>query len=124
MRKEGVALNRPEQALQKTIAQYLRIALPVECWWTAVNPSPGKTRAAAGLSKAMGMRPGCPDLIFVHNGRFFAIELKAATGKPPSDNQMINVGDIMAAGGTAHFCTSLPEVQGVLMAHGIKLRAR
>ena len=105
------------------MAQYLSLALPGDVWWTAINPIPGKTRAAAGLSKAMGMRAGAPDLIFLHQGEFFAIELKAGKGRE-SDAQYVNSTLIIVAGGHSHICRSLPEVQGVLMAHGIKLKGK
>lgn len=116
-------MNRPEQALQISVVQYLRVALPSDVFWTAINPVPGKTRAAAGLSKAMGMRAGAPDLIFLDRGRFFGIELKAGKGTV-SDNQLECAEDIRSAGGYIHLCRSLPEVQGVLMAHGIKLKGK
>ena len=84
---------------------------------------PAKSKAAAGLSKAMGMRPGCPDLIFVYRSKFFAIELKAAKGAV-SDNQLICAEAIRASGAAVHLCRSIAEVQGVLMAHGIKLKGK
>jgi hypothetical protein len=116
-------MNRPEQTLQKQIAAYLRYALPPEVWWTAVNPVPGKTPAVAGLSKAMGLRPGVPDLIFVHRGAFFAIELKAGKGTE-SVPQLECAAALQRAGCHSFLCRSLAEVQGVLDANGVILRAR
>ena len=116
-------MKRPEQTLQIAVAHYLSLALPDDVWWTSINPIPGKTKAAAGLSKAMGMRAGAPDLIFLDRGRFFGIELKAGKGSV-SDNQLECAEDIRNAGGYIHLCRSLPEVQGVLMAHGIKLKGK
>ncbi len=55
-----------EESLQRTVADYLALCVPVPPagpWWTAVNPIPAKSRAAAGISKAMGLKAGTPDIV-------------------------------------------------------------
>lgn len=74
-------MNRPEQELQITIARYLDLVLdPEMVVWTAINPIPAKSKAAAGLSKAMGLKAGILDLVFWWHGQSALIELKAKTG--------------------------------------------
>ncbi len=56
-------------------------APPSGPWWTAVNPIPAKSRAVAGISKAMGLRAGTPDIVMCWKGRLVGIELKAGRGR-------------------------------------------
>ena len=73
-----------EQSLQRTVADYLSLCVPAPPegpWWTAVNPVPAKSRAAAGVSKAMGLRAGTPDFAMCWKGRMVGVELKAGRGR-------------------------------------------
>ncbi len=73
-----------EQSLQRTVADYLALCVPAPPsgpWWTAVNPIPAKSRAAAGISKAMGLQAGTPDIVLCWKGRLIGIELKAGRGR-------------------------------------------
>lgn len=72
--------NRPEQALQKAVCQYLDVALPPDAiYWHTPNGG-GRSKAEAGIFKAMGVKAGIPDLFILRNGLLFAIELKAGRG--------------------------------------------
>ncbi len=54
-------LPAAEESLQRTVTDYLTLCAPAPPdgpWWTAVNPIPAKSRAAAGSSKAMGLKAG------------------------------------------------------------------
>lgn len=77
-------LGNPEQILQRAIASWLRVVLPTPeaggPVWTAVNPVPGKSRASAGISKAMGLAAGFPDIVMIWQGRAIVFELKAKGG--------------------------------------------
>lgn len=76
-------MNRrtPEQDLQITVAAYLDLVLdPEQVVWTAVNPIPAKSKAVAGLSKAMGLKPGILDWVFWWDGKSALIEMKSMTG--------------------------------------------
>ena len=115
-------MRRPEQALQRTIVEWLHYALPDDVWFTAVNPSPAKSKAVAGVSKAMGLKPGVPDLIFCIHGRFVGIELKAGKGKP-SDAQDECHRAINVAGGWTYVATSIEMLTAHLEAQGVDLKA-
>lgn len=109
-----------ENQLQIMVAKFLDTCL-VDAWWTAINPIPAKSKAAAGLSKAMGMKAGCPDLLVVHNGNAIFIELKTAKGRT-SDAQNAAIERIEAAGSRVHVCRSLEDVIVVLKhRHGVKV---
>tara|TARA_R110002110_G_scaffold294324_7_gene508321 strand:+ start:664 stop:1113 length:450 start_codon:yes stop_codon:yes gene_type:complete len=86
-------MNRPEQALQIHIVQYLA-AIEQARRLTFFHPENGgyRTRAEAGLGKAMGRKAGVPDLVILSLiGRMHFIELKA---QPPSGKY----ADDLAAG--------------------------
>jgi hypothetical protein len=72
----GVA-RRPEDCVQRTVCQHLRIrGARGLLWWH--TPNGGKRRPIeAAIMKSLGVRAGVADLILVHAGRMFALELKA-----------------------------------------------
>jgi hypothetical protein len=68
-------------------------------WWH--TPNGGKRPPVeAAIMKGLGVRAGVADLILVHRGRPFALELKADDGRPTVE-QMTFVSDFNAAGGCA-----------------------
>lgn len=84
-------MRRPEQELQKTIVDALRLALPSR-WVVAHYPSGGyRTKAEAGILKAMGVVPGFPDIMILGEiepcpPTAWFLELKAGKG-PVTDDQ-------------------------------------
>ena len=64
---------------------------------------------------------GIPDIIACVNGRFFAFEVKTATGKVTA-LQKATLQKILASGGTAEIVRSVDEVRAILTARGIALR--
>ena len=57
-------MNRPEQALQQSIVEYLQLALrPDVRWWH--TPSGGwRSKVEAAIFKGIGAKAGVPDLCF------------------------------------------------------------
>lgn len=70
-------MNRPEEALQRALVAHLRARLPKP--WIAfhVPNGGGRSKAEAGVLKAMGVLAGVPDLIVIGPAKVIAIELKA-----------------------------------------------
>jgi hypothetical protein len=90
--------------------------------WFAV-PNGGKRRhVEAATMKGLGVRAGVADLIFIHSGQPFALELKADSGRP-TDEQIAFVSDFNAAGGQAAIVRGLDPALHILEAWGI-LRGR
>ncbi len=114
-----------EESLQRTVADYLALCVPAPPsgpWWTAVNPIPAKSRAAAGISKAMGLRAGTPDIVMCWKGRLVGIELKAGRGRmSPAQREAHDA--ITLAGGVVTTCRSLDEVMDLLATLGAPSRA-
>jgi hypothetical protein len=119
-------MNRPEQELQKSIVQYLTWACPPPPEgpeWCHVPNGGVRTKAEAAILKAMGVKPGWPDLQFVWRGRAVCIELKsgdAGLSKAQEDRCM----RLILAGAALATCRSLEEVIDFLTTLGVPLRAR
>jgi len=114
---------KPEQQLHKDVADYLAVALPIDCVFTSINPVSSKKPAAAGLSKALGMKSGIPDLLFIYKARPHFIELKAKRGKI-SDDQHSMIAMLISAGAVCAIAKSVEDVIAILQAWNIPLRAR
>ena len=80
-------MRRPEQQLQKAVVAHLRARMP-KPWLVWATPNGGgRSKAEAGVQKAMGVMAGIPDLFVlgplengrmrVRSPRLIAIELKA-----------------------------------------------
>ncbi len=120
------SLPAAEQSFQRTVADYLALCVPAPPsgpWWTAVNPIPAKSRAAAGISKAMGLRAGTPDIVLCWKGRLVGIELKAGRGRM-SPAQLEAHEAITLAGGVVTTCRTLDDVAAFIATLGVPSRAR
>jgi len=60
----------------------------------------------AAIFKGMGATPGVADVILLHAGRFFALELKRE-GKRPTDKQNEFLRSVEAAGGKGAWAAGL-----------------
>ena len=108
----------PEDDIQRAVADHLRQrAVPGVVWWH--TPNGGKRHPIVGAKlKDFGMRAGVSDIIAVHNGRVFALELKAQNGVP-SEPQMQFLSDINAAGGSACIAAGVTQAVRVLEIWGL-----
>lgn len=115
-------LKRPEQALQIAAIKFLELAAPADLFFTAINPIPNKSPIVAALSKAMGLRPGVADLLFIYEGRPLFIEMKAKGGSE-SDSQEATRGLAERARTQTVICRSIEEMESRLRFFGVPLRA-
>lgn len=118
--------QKPEQALQRACVQILTRHVPKPPEgpvWTAVNPVPAKSKAVAGVSKAMGLRAGWPDMLLVFNGRPILPEFKAGKGRL-SDSQRELLPQIEQAGGAVYEIRSVDEFIDMLRVEQIPCNAR
>ena len=116
----------PEADLQIACVEYvIRHVPPAPAgpYWTAVNPVPAKSKAAAGRSKAMGMRAGVPDMLFLWRGQTLAIELKAKAGRLRPE-QVQHAAEIEANGGRFATARTLEEFAAILRDAGIPSTGR
>ena len=116
-------VRRPEQAIQRAVVQHLRIrAVPGLVWFHVPNGGARKPVEAAIL-KSMGVRPGVSDFILVHDGKFFALELKAEGGRA-TEAQMAFLSEIDRAGAFTAMPTGLDAALATLESWGLLKGAR
>jgi hypothetical protein len=116
----------PEDSIQKAVCDHLRArAAPGVLWFHVPNGAKlGGARNAKGIAiqgarlKGLGVRPGVSDLILVHRGRAFALELKAPSGRA-TEQQMQFVSDFNAAGGFGTIASGLDEALRILEVWGL-----
>lgn len=112
----------PEAALQVRVKEHLAICLPPSVLWTASLAGHGKlSMAARNRAKAMGLKPGWPDLQFLFpDGVTRYIELKSDTGRLQPEQ-----ADFQARcrpHGIHAVCRSVEEVDAALRAWGAPMR--
>jgi hypothetical protein len=72
---------RPEQAAQRAIVDYLRLAVPRAVVFHVPNGG-WRSRAEAGILKSLGVVAGVSDLVILfHDGRVAFVEIKADKGR-------------------------------------------
>jgi len=117
-------MKNKERDLQIAAVDFLRLALPPDCFFFHVPNGGPRPIVAAVLLKKMGTRAGVPDLIFLGAGiRPFCIELKAKGGHI-SPAQAETIAALAQAGARTFICRSLEEVAAAVESSGVKLRAR
>lgn len=118
----------PEQALQKGVAQLLDMVLASPVEWTAIGHG-GGGRVRGAILKAMGLKPGWPDIIistpFQHcranASLMVGIELKALEGSV-DEHQKIVHSRLEKSGWRIYVCRSLEEVLAALDDSGTPYR--
>jgi len=114
--------RRPEQQIQLSLVQHLRRrGARGAVWWHVPNGG-YRRHAEAKILAGLGVRAGVADICVVHDGKFFALELKAPGGCSTSA-QMAFRDSINAAGGFATEATGLDAALHCLESWGL-LRGR
>jgi hypothetical protein len=110
--------QRPEAAIQRAVFQYLRIRGAPGVF--AFHPANGGYRRPieAAILKSLGVVAGVPDIIAIHHGRCFALELKAEGGRP-TDKQLACIAAMEAAGAFTAIAEGLDRALACLEAWGL-----
>lgn len=115
--------SAPEEALHRAVTAYLAVALPEEAVVFHVPNGFRRSKAEAGIAKALGQLAGFPDIGIAWQGRLYLIELKAPAGRL-SEAQRETQGRLSAAGCAVSTERSVDGVDACLRGWGIPLRAR
>jgi hypothetical protein len=102
------ARRRPEQEIQRSVADHLRARAAAGTYW--FHPANGGARTAieGAILKACGVRAGTPDLILIKDGKTFGLELKANGGRvSPAQAQAHE--EMKAAGAEVAVATGIDE---------------
>lgn len=118
------ARKRPEEILQRQVVGFLRLAAPNALWFAVPNQRGTRDRWEQALLKAMGVRAGVADLVFVlDGGRVAFIELKSGTGRLSAEQALFQE-HCERLGAPYLVCRSLAEVEGALAAWRVPLKGR
>jgi len=119
-------MKHPEDDIQKAVADHLRKrGAPGLVWWHTPNGSKlGGKRNKKGFPiqaarlKRFGVRAGVSDIVAVHKGQIFALELKAPGGAA-SEHQIQFLQDMERAGAFICIAEGLDRAIRVLEAWGL-----
>jgi hypothetical protein len=89
--------RRPEQQIQKALADHLRARAMPGLFWFACENGGARSVIEGAILKRCGIRRGVPDLILIRAGKTFGLELKAEGGRL-SDAQRLAHEEMRAAG--------------------------
>jgi hypothetical protein len=114
--------RRPEAAIQRAVFQHLRARAAPNVF--AFHPANGGYRKPieAAIMKGMGVVAGVPDIIAIHDGRVYALELKPEGGRATPKQQEAIAG-MEAAGAFTAIAEGLDRALACLEAWGL-LRGR
>ena len=108
----------PEATLQRAVFAHLRARGAAGLF--AFHPANGGYRkpVEAAIMKGLGVVAGVPDVIAVHQGRCFALELKAEGGRP-TDKQLATIAAMEAAGAFTAIAEGVDRALACLEAWGL-----
>ena len=116
-------MKRPEQHIQKALADHLRARAAAGTYW--FHPANGGARTAieGAILKACGVRAGTPDLILIKGGKTFGLELKAGNGRVSLAQQSAHE-EMRAAGAEIAVAVGFDDALAQLESAGDLLRGR
>jgi VRR-NUC domain len=74
-------MRRPEQQIQKAVLGHLRWRGVPNLWWAHFANGGARSAIEGAIFRGLGVRSGAPDVVLVHRGQAFFLELKARNGK-------------------------------------------
>lgn len=100
------------------VCQHLRWrGVPGLVWFSVPNAA-RRGLIEAQIMKATGLRAGVGDLILLHTGKFYSLEIKTLTGRATA-SQVAFMRDVQSAGGTARIVHGIDEALDVLVEWGL-----
>lgn len=113
-----MARFRAEDRLQQAICQHLNWRGAKGLVYFSVPNGCYRTPLEAQILKATGTRAGVADLILMHAGTCYALELKTPKGRT-RPSQIKFMADWIAAGGVGAVCRGIDEALAFLEQHGL-----
>jgi hypothetical protein len=115
-------MNRPEQQIQRAVFAHLR-ARGVPGLFAFHVPNGGyRRKVEAAIMKGLRVMSGVPDIIAIHRGQVFALELKPEGGRATA-KQLETIAAIENAGAYTCIAEGLDRALAVLEQWGL-LRGR
>ena len=117
-----VKRNNEEELLQRSVMQYLIVALPPDAVAFAVPNGGLRSPREAARMKGMGVTAGIPDIAIVFRSRALFIELKGSRGVM-SVAQRSMANKLHYCGAAVMLCRSVDDVEAQLREACVPLRA-
>jgi hypothetical protein len=114
--------QQPEAAIQRAVIAHLRQRPAPGVFAFAVPNGGYRKPIEAAILKGLGVIAGVPDIIAIHEGRVYCLELKAEGGRP-SANQLAAIAAMERAGAYCAIAEGLDRAIACLEGWGI-LRGR
>ena len=108
----------PEAAIQRAVFQHLRARAAPGVFAFHVPNGGYRTPVEAAIMKGLGVVPGVPDVLAVHSGRCFALELKAEGGRA-TDKQLATIAALREAGAFTCIAEGLDRALACLESWGL-----
>jgi hypothetical protein len=112
-----------QEQIHRPLVQHLRLrgALGLVYWHSPQGAYYGigkSARTRGAIMSGLGVRAGVSDLVFLHQGKFYALELKSP-GKTPDPDQVAFLASIVEAGGHAEYVDNLDDALATLEGWGL-----
>jgi len=109
---------RPEQIIQRAVFDHLRMRAAPGVF--AFHPANGGYRKPieAAILKGLGVKAGVPDVIAIHQGRVYGLELKAEGGSA-TPKQLEAIAAMEVAGASCCIAVGLDRALAVLEGWGL-----
>lgn len=121
MTRKPRAAKQSEAQLHLAVAQYLDAVLLPPTWWSTI-PLGGGGRIRGAQLKARGVKAGIPDILILHEGRLYGLELKVGYGKQSLIQLSTEHEMLMAGLAGSDVAKSIEEVSWALAEWGIPTR--
>jgi len=113
-----MARARPEQMIQRAVFEHLRTRAAPGVFAFHVPNGGYRKPVEAAIMKGLGIVAGVPDVIAIHEGRVYGLELKAE-GRSATPKQLEAVAAMEAAGAYCAIAEGLDRAIACLEAWGI-----
>ena len=111
-----------EQRVQRGVTAQLTARPAPGLWWCHVPNGGFRRKTEAAILAGLGLRKGAPDLLLIHQGNVYGLELKRIGGRP-SEDQLACLAAMEAAGAFTAIAEGLDRAIAVLESWGL-LRGR
>ena len=110
--------HRPEQVIQRAVFQHLRARGAPGVFAFHVPNGGYRKPVEAAILKGMGVVAGVPDVIIIHNGKVFGLEIKTEGGRA-TDKQLACIAALREAGAFTCIAEGLDRALACLEAWGL-----
>lgn len=119
--------RRPEQSVHRAVVQHLMARAAPGLFWCHVPNGGARSKVEAAIFRGLGVTAGVPDLLLIHRGAVYGLELKAARGRVTPAQTAVHERMRMA-GATVATATGIDDALAILegwnLIRGVTARGR